>query len=205
MDREILLVHLAHQLLVPLPHQLLDTVPPADVGAQLDQGGHSLVGNGVGVSVVAGDLNGYGLVVVGLAGDSIHPNGLFILVVAAGTPATVLLLNAQADGAVIAYNIVAGRTLAAGLEHLAPSLGSHLADEAVDGNGVDGVVPIGRPVRRDHLYRSKRTVRETHTCCLLSTGLASILVEILLAVAGPPGLGRFALIGGALKLEQKSI
>ena len=79
--------------------------------------------------------------------DPVHPDGdvdPVHLLVAARTPRAVLLLDTQADGAIVPHNVVAGGPLAAGLKHLAPPLGGHLADKAVNGDGVDGVVPPRR-------------------------------------------------------------
>ena len=52
----------------------------------------------------------------------------------------------------------------------------------MDGDSVDSVVPIGRPVRRNHPYRSQGAVGESHRA---DTSFLCVLVEILLAILGP--------------------
>ena len=126
--------------LVPEPEQLLGPVPAANVRHQVQQSGIGRRRDLVGVLGLAGRLNGDGAVVVGHAG---------------GTPAPVLFLHAQSDGAVMPHDVVAGssvvRVVLGKGSGVATALRRHLADETMDADGVDfmiaGACPVGADFR----------------------------------------------------------
>ena len=111
--------------LVGGPDQLLDAVALADVGHQLDQCGVGCIGHGVGVLGVAGDFDGDGAVVVLAAGSA---------------PGAICLIDGQTDGAIPADDIVGGALAVGSGEVVAALLRRPLAHDAVDRDGVDGVV-----------------------------------------------------------------
>ena len=113
------------------PDQLLDPVALADVGHEIQQGVVCLILDGIGVSGVAGDLDGDGALVVG---------------VGRGTPRAVALVHIQGDAAVGADAVVAGRLPAALGEQGAAALDRELAGHAVDRDGVDLLGALARVV-----------------------------------------------------------
>lgn len=68
------------ELLITFPQKLFDAVSSADVGAQLNQGRHSLISDSVGMLGIAGHLDGHGLIVVGRTGDAVYPDGVTLFV-----------------------------------------------------------------------------------------------------------------------------
>ena len=129
--------------LVPEPEQLLGSVPAANIRHQVQKRGIGRSRDLVGVLGLAGRLNGDGAVIVGPAG---------------GTPAPVLFLHAQADGAVMPHNVVAGsavvRVVLGKGPGVAAALRRHLTDETMDADGVDfviaGACPVGTDFRIGH-------------------------------------------------------
>ena len=111
--------------LVGGPDQLLDAVALADVGHQLDQCGVGCIGHGVGVLGVAGDFDGDGAVVVLAAGSE---------------PGAIRLIDGQTDGAILADDVVGAALAVSGGKIVAALLRRPLAHDAVDRDGVDGVV-----------------------------------------------------------------
>ncbi len=71
----------------------------------------------------------------------------------------------------------------------------------MDGDGVDGVVSIWRPVRGNHPDRSQGTIGESHN----AVSFLCILVEILLAIFSPLLLPCLALVRGTLELEENDV
>lgn len=152
-DGHVAAVEVVHALvLVRRPDELFDAVPLADVGHEVEHRGVGFLGNGVGLFVVAGDFDCDGPVVV-------HS--------ARGTPRAVALVHAEADAAVVADDVVAGRFLACRLKYLAAALCRYLRNETMDGDGVDFVITRAVFVRADEGIVRERAV--AHSGVLLST------------------------------------
>lgn len=168
------------------PQELMLAVASANVGHQVQQRRVGLGGYGVGVGRIAGDLDGDGPVVVGRAG---------------GAPGAVLLLDTEADSAVQSNHVIAGSFLARGLENLAPALGGHLADEAVNGDNVDRLVSGAVLIGRDHLDRRQRAVCESHCA---STSFRKFVIKGL-SHCGALILHALTLICGPLEVQQHAV
>lgn len=176
--------------LVGGPDQLLDAVALANVGYQLDQCSVGCIGHGVGVLGVAGDFDGDGAVVVLPAGSA---------------PGAIRLIDGQADGAILADDVVGAALAVSGGKKIAALLRRPLAHDAVDRNGVDGVVAGAGLVLGDVGVRYQRAV--AHGDLLLLWGCCSVCVGVVvcLAEAGPLYLDGVAHVGRALVLGQHDV
>ena len=176
--------------LVGGPDQLLDAVALANVGYQLDQCGVGCIGHGVWVLGVAGDFDGDGAVVVLTAGSA---------------PGAIRLIDGQADGAILADDVVGAALAVSGGKKIAALLRRPLAHDAVDRNGVDGVVAGAGLVLGDVGVRYQRAV--AHGDLLLLWGCCSVCVGVVvcLAEAGPLYLDGAAHVGWALVLGQHDV
>ena len=176
----VLLIHLADQVLVGLPEQLLDAVALADVDQQVDQCGIGLGRHGVGVLGVAGDLDGDGAVVVVSAGAA---------------PGAICFIDGEADGAVLADDVVGGALPVGCGEVVAALLSRPLADDAMDRDGVDGVIAGAGLVLCDVGVCHQWAVAHGAAllCCKICVG-----VIVGLAVAGPLSFDAAAHVGRAL-------
>ena len=113
------------------PDELLDPVALADVGHEIQQRVVCLAVHRIGVSGVAGDLDGDGALVVGVGRCA---------------PRAVALVHIEGDAAVVADAVVAGRLPAALSEQGAAALDGELAGHTVDRDGVDLLGALARVV-----------------------------------------------------------
>ena len=104
------------------PDELLDPVALADVGHEIQQRVVCLAVHRIGVSGVAGDLDGDGALVVGVGRCA---------------PRAVALVHIEGDAAVGADAVVAGRSLAAVSKQSAAAFDGELAGHTMDRDGVD--------------------------------------------------------------------
>lgn len=121
-------------VLVRRPDEHFNAVPLTDVGNEVEHRGVGLCVDRVRVVVVAGNLNRDGAVVVG----SVR-----------GAPRAVFLLGVHADAAVNSDAVVAGCLSRGRREYVPEDLHVALPNYAMDGDGVDGVVPRARLIWRD--------------------------------------------------------
>lgn len=121
-----------YQGLFVVPAELGDAVTLADVGDQVDEAGKCRGGHTVRRFFVARYLDGDGAVVVGCV---------------ARTPAAVGFIDIERDVAQVVDAVVTGCHAALGGEELAERTHVDVTCGAVDGDGVDLVVPGCSPVR----------------------------------------------------------
>ena len=175
--------------LVGRPDQLLDAVTLADVRHQLDQGVVGLVGHCVGVGGGAGHFDGDRAVVILAAGAA---------------PGAVRLIDGQTDGAVFADDVVGAALSVSGREVVAALLRRPLAHDAMDRDGVNGVVAGAGLVFGDIGICHQRAV--AHAVDLLFLGCGGCVgVIVCLAIAGPLYFDGVALVGRALVPGQHDV
>jgi hypothetical protein len=170
-DGHVAAVDVVHAVgLVGRPDQLLDAVALADVSHQLDQGAVRCIGDSVGVLGVAGDFDGDGAVVVLTAGSA---------------PGAILLVDGQTDAAVFADDVIGAALSVSGGKIVAALLGRPLAHDAVDRDGVDGVVARAGLVLGDVGISHQRAV--AHGAGLL-TGVFRLCLVLSVLLPGEDGL-----------------